>query len=135
MSQWRRVEYAANNRMTPEARAEVLEALHSGKISAVKNLRLGSKRAFGVTNAFTNRTQINEDAFEELSIGDFAGLLAHEMAHTGHEFRSHQKADALADAYMCANTWPAGVAGGGGRDRFQAGAYRRVYGPCGSGVK
>lgn len=126
VSQWERVEYAANNRMTEEARDKVMELLRRGKISSVEGLHLNGRGAWGVASPLTDRVRIDEDAFTVLGIGDFAFLLAHEAAHTTQLFMRPSKRDADADAYGCANTW--------GRDRWTSGAYRSSLGPCGSGV-
>ena len=126
VSEWTRIEYAANNRMTQEARGKVMDLLQQGEISSVDNLHLDGRKAWGVANALTDRIQLESRSFTELGLGDFAFLLTHEAAHTTQLFMRRSRREADADAFGCANTW--------GRERWTSGAYRKSMGPCGSGA-
>jgi RHS repeat-associated protein len=125
--QWRRIEYAANNRMTKEARELVLGALNAGKISPGLNLLdkvlsvIKGGEPAGVTNTITDNIRIAEKAFK-YGIGDFAFLLAHEAQHTQQPFLMLPGAkERDADAFGCANTW--------GRVGYFAGGYGNCGGP------
>jgi hypothetical protein len=124
--QWERVEYAAKNRMTAEARDLVLELLYDGKISAADVVIVNFERMAAKASPLTRRITIAEASFA-YSIGDFAALLAHEGRHTQQLFTwPGEGREADADAYSCAHTW--------GREGYRAGGYRKTLGPCGSGL-
>ena len=120
--QWRRIEYAANNRMTAEARDQVLELLNAGEISPIDFLPRGRTAD---ASPLLGNIRITERAFE-YQIGDFVFLLTHEARHTGQLFMWPGSREADADAYGCANTW--------GRRGYRSGGYRGTHGPCGSGL-
>ena len=125
-NQWDKIEYAANNKMTKEARELVLGLLHRGKISPEKGL-IAREDAAGIGSPLTGKVRLDVDAFK-YKTGDFAFLLVHEAKHTTQLFGSFVapwKREADADAFGCANTW--------GRDGYFGGAYRSTLGPCGSG--
>jgi RHS repeat-associated protein len=118
--QWRRVEYAANNRMTRTARERVLRFLNSGKIRAVAEFP--GRKAADARN-LTNTIRIEEAAFD-YQPGNLAALLAHESQHTVQPFLmmfSPTMPDRDADAYACANTW-------GRTGSYVGGLYGNRYG-------
>jgi RHS repeat-associated protein len=125
VAQWDRVEYAAKNRMTPEARALVLGLLERGKIHSKPGVISGFKQVAAVTSSLTKNADFAEETFS-YELGDFAFLLAHEAQHTRQFFMSPGKREPDADAFGCTNTW--------GRTGYFAGAYRSEFGPCGSGA-
>lgn len=117
--QYDRIEYAARNRMTREARDRILAMLRGGKFHAGFSLfnRLVHRGSSAVTNTLTGYIQLREYTFDYL-IGDLAFLLAHESQHAVQPFLM-LKPERDADAYGCANTW--------GRVGYEAGGY----GNCG----
>jgi len=125
VAQWERIEYAANNRMTEEAREMVLDLLNRGKIRARTVVINRGRSVAAEASPLMRRVTIAERSFD-YGLGDFAFLLAHEAQHTTQLFMWPTKREADADAYACANTW--------GRSGYRAGAYRRTLGPCGSGL-
>lgn len=111
VQQWRRVEYAANNRMTKDARERVLGLLNAGKIHAGLSWlqrtmsRLKGTEPAAVANSFTNHISIREDAFD-YQPGNMAMLLAHESQHTEQGLLMMPRTvERDADAFGCANTW------------------------------
>lgn len=104
IAQWERIEYAAINRMTPEARDMVLDLLRAGKISSTRGLRSKGQRAAAIASQLPSRVVIAEEAFS-IGIGDFAFLLAHEAQHTTQWFMRPGMRDPDAEAFACANTW------------------------------
>ena len=125
-AQWDRVEYAAYNRMTADARAKVLALLRRGKIHAKANLTVRGRPAAAEATVIPGHVTIDEGSFS-YRIGDFAFVVAHEARHTEQWlilWPDSKEADA--DASGCSNTW--------GRVSYFAGAYRATLGPCGSGL-
>lgn len=125
--QWRRVEYAANNRMTREARDRVLGLLNAGKIHAGLSWlqrtvsRLKGTEPAAVTSSITDNISIREDVFD-YQPGNLAMLVAHESQHTEQSLlMTPSMIERDADAYGCANTW--------GRSRsYTGGTYGNRFG-------
>ena len=143
VTQWNRIEYAATNRLTEEARAPVLALLHAGKIhTGLSPLTraldwLTRQGTAAEVRALQSDIYIDESTFspQRYSLGDFAFMLAHEYEHTFQNkvlranprllpgaivwrlLRGHEHD---ADAYGCANAI--------GRGAYKAGGY----GNCGA---
>jgi len=107
VGQWDRVVYAANNRMTPEARAKVKRLLESGNIRAGFSLfqqaRQAVKGSKPDATAWLGNVEMRESTFD-FSPGTLAFVLGHEIRHLEQSGLSRGK-EGDADAHACANTY------------------------------
>jgi hypothetical protein len=132
VTQWNRIEYSANNRMTPEARGRVMELMNAGRIkpgfSAAQRLRHsieGKQNVAATASRLTGDIQVGGIAFQ-LSSGDLAFVLAHETEHLEQSSLSRSRTRELnADAYACANTRDRNVTSSGATAGTTCGAPRQ----------
>ena len=107
---WNQIVYAANNRMTPEARARALTSLNAGRIqlgfswdTQVRQFVEGTSNSTGTANRLRGQIELDESAFA-LASGDLAFTLAHEGEHLEQSgVGSGRTRELNADAYACAN--------------------------------
>lgn len=132
VGQWNTIVYAANNRMTPEARARVLTFLNAGRIqlgfswdTRVRQLIEGTSGATATANRFRDQIELSESAFA-LSTGDLAFVLAHEGQHLEQSnFSLGRTRELDADAYGCANTRERNLTKAGATQGATCGAERK----------
>ncbi len=131
VGQWDRIGRVANQDLTMRARDLVLDLRDAGKIEPQFSLFtrfanwVRQKPSTAVTNLITDNIQFGIGEMEDLSDGELAFVLAHEVGHTlqaPYRPITPDGKERDADAFACRNTGPYN------RGRFASGSYPHLKG-------